>query len=122
MKFNIRLLNEGDYDNILKEWWSDWDWMAPPKESLPNNGLGGFMVYKGDVNVCAGFAYFTNSNLAWCEFIISNKKYKDDDRNEAIEILINAIIDACKEAGYKAIFTSVINSNLIKKYENCGRV
>jgi len=120
MEFNVRLLQEGDYENTLKGWWDDWNWNAPPKESLPNNGLGGFMVSKGDVDICAGFAYFTNSNLAWCEFIVSNKKYKEEDRNDAIELLINNIVDASKNAGYKAIFTSVSNDNLINKYQNCG--
>ena len=120
MEFNIRLLNDSDYDNTLKGWWEDWKWTAPPKESLPNNGLGGFMISKGEVDICAGFAYFTNSNLAWCEFIVSNKQYKDKDRNDAIELLINTIVEACKNAGYKTIFTSVSNQNLINKYQNCG--
>lgn len=120
MEFNIRLLNDSDYDNTLKGWWDDWSWTAPPKESLPNNGLGGFMISKGDVDICAGFAYFTNSNLAWCEFIVSNKQYKEEDRGEALEMLINTIVEACKNAGYKTIFTSVSNENLINKYQNCG--
>ena len=120
MEFNIRLLKESDYDNILVKWWNDWQWTAPGKESLPNNGTGGFMVSKGDIDICAGFAYFTNSNLAWCEFIVSNKKYKEEDRNDAIELLINTIVEACKNAGYKTIFTSVSNQNLINKYQNCG--
>jgi hypothetical protein len=120
MEFNIRLLNDSDYEDTLIGWWEDWKWTAPPKESLPNNGLGGFMISKGEVDVCAGFAYFTNSNLAWCEFIVSNKKYKDKDRNDAIELLINTIVEACKNAGYKTIFTSVSNQNLINKYQNCG--
>jgi hypothetical protein len=120
MEFNVRLLNDGDYDNTLIGWWKDWNWAAPPKESLPNNGLGGFMVSKGDVDICAGFAYFTNSNLAWCEFIVSNKEYKEEDRGEALEMLINNIVEACKNAGYKTIFTSVSNENLINKYQNCG--
>jgi ATP phosphoribosyltransferase len=78
------------------------------------------MISKGDVDICAGFAYFTNSNLAWCEFIVSNKKYKEEDRSEALEMLINNIVEACKNAGYKTIFTSVSNENLINKYQNCG--
>ena len=90
MKFNIRLLNESDYDNTLVKWWQDWRWQAPPKEMLPNNGLGGFMISKEDVNICAGFAYFTNSGIAFCEFIVSNFEYKDKDRHEAIELLIES--------------------------------
>lgn len=120
MEFNIRLLREEDYDNTLVGWWKDWKWDAPPKEFLPNDGKGGFMVSKNDIDICAGFAYFTNSKLAWCEFVISNKEYKEKDRSEAIEALIKAICDACKEAGYLSIWTCVINEGLISKYENCG--
>jgi hypothetical protein len=120
MEFNIRLLNESDYDNILVNWWKDWRWQAPAKEMLPNNGLGGFMVSKGDVNICAGFAYFTNSGIAFCEFIISNFEYKEKDRKDAIEFLIESISIACKESGHKAVWTVLRNKSLIDKYENCG--
>lgn len=122
MEFTIRLLNESDYDNTLVSWWEDWGWTAPPKEYLPENGLGGFMVSKGDVDICAGFAYFTNSKLAWCEFVISNFNYREEDRAEAIEYLINSISHSCKEAGYKSVWTCVVSEHLISKYENCGFV
>jgi hypothetical protein len=120
MKFNIRLLNESDYDNTLVKWWKDWRWTAPPKDALPNNGTGGFMVSKDGVDICAGFAYFTNSTIAYCEFIVSNFEYKDKDRKEAIELLIDYICGACKEAGYKSVWTCLVNKGLIDKYENCG--
>jgi hypothetical protein len=53
MKFNIRLLKEGDYEDTLVGWWKDWKWTAPPKEFLPNDGTGGFMVSKDGVDICA---------------------------------------------------------------------
>ena len=120
MEFNIRLLNDSDYDNTLVNWWKDWGWDAPAKEYLPDNGLGGFMVSKEDVDICAGFVYLTNSKLAWSEFIISNKNYKDKDRSQAIEYLINTICLSAKEAGYLSVWTCVVNKHLITKYENCG--
>jgi hypothetical protein len=120
MVFTIRLLNESDYDNTLVKWWKDWRWSAPPKEMLPNNGLGGFMVSKGDVDICAGFAFFTNAGIAFSEFIVSNFDYKEDDRKEAIEFLIESISAACKKAGHKAVWTVLHSNSLIEKYENCG--
>lgn len=120
MEFNIRLLNDSDYDNTLVNWWKDWEWAAPAKEYLPENGIGGFMVSKGNVDICAGFIYFTNSKLAWSEFIISNKNYKEEDRSQAIEYLIDTICLSAKDAGYLSIWTCVYNENLVKKYENCG--
>ena len=120
MEFNIRLLNDSDYDNTLVNWWKDWEWDAPAKEFLPENGLGGFMVSKGEVDICAGFVYLTNSKLAWSEFIISNKNYKEKDRSQAIEYLINTKCLSAKDAGYLSVWTCVVNEHLITKYENCG--
>jgi hypothetical protein len=116
----IRVLTGEDYDRTLVKWWEDWEWSAPPKETLPDNGTGGFMVHKGDTNICAGFLYQTNSKIAWCEFVISNKDYKEKDRGEAIELLINAISLTAKEQGYKAVWTSLRHKALIKRYEKNG--
>ena len=122
MKFNIRLLNESDYDTTLTKWWQDWRGKIPPKDSLPNNGVGGFMVSKEDVNICAGFAYFTNSGIAFCEFVVSDFYYREDDRQEAIEFLISSIDESCKQAGYKYMWMSGFNKNLVKRYKNCGYI
>lgn len=120
MEFAIRLLKESDYDDILAKWWKDWGGKIPPRDSLANNGTGGFMVSKGDVDICAGFAYYTNSSIAFCEFVVSNYDYREKDRNEAIEFLIESVCLACKEAGYKVMWASVQNKNLINKYKNTG--
>jgi hypothetical protein len=120
MKFNIRLLKEGDYEDTLVGWWKDWKWTAPVKEFLPNDGTGGFMVSKDGVDICAGFVYFTNSKLAWCEFIVSNINYKEEDRGEALEYLINSLCQSCKEEGYKSVWVCLTHNSLISKYENCG--
>jgi hypothetical protein len=122
MEFNIRLLNESDYDDILAKWWKDWGGEIPPRDSLANNGTGGFMVSKGDTDICAGFAYYTNSSIAFCEFVVSNYNYREKDRNKAIEFLIESVCLACKEAGYKFMWASVQNKNLINKYKNTGYI
>ena len=60
MKLNIQPLKETDYEDILCRWWRDWRWDPPSKDFLPEDGMGGFMVYDGDTPVCAGFMYVTN--------------------------------------------------------------
>ena len=117
-----RYLQDGDYECILTGWWNDWNWMAPPKDSLPEDGLGGVMIHKGDVNVCAGFLYGTNSKTAWCEYVISNKEYKGNDRSDAIRLLITILSKIAKDRGYKYIFTSVKHPGLINHYKNCGYI
>ena len=122
MEFKVRLLEEGDYENTLLGWWKDWNWDAPAIDFLPENGLGGMMVSKGGTDICAGFLYFTNSKAAWCEFIISNKKYKEEDRSDAIMVLLEALSEMGRWKGVKYVYTSLKNKNLINKYKDCGYV
>ena len=117
---DIRLLQEADYDDTLVKWWSDWGWVAPPKESLPDNGVGGFMVSKDKQNICAAFLYQTNSKIAWMEFLVSNKEYRGSDRGEAIELLVTAISAQAKEYGFTMLYTSTNHKVLAKRYEKCG--
>lgn len=117
----IRKLKSSDYDEILVNWWKSWKWTPPSRDFLPENGEGGFIVYDGDTPVCAGFNYLTNSKVGWCEFIISNFKYKDKEkRKEAITILINTIDGVLKISGCKYVFTSVKNKSLIETYKELG--
>ena len=122
MEFQVRLLREGDYENTLVKWWNDWKWDAPSKDFLPEDGLGGMMVSKGDIDICAGFIYFTNSKAAWCEFVVSNKEYKEKDRGDAIKLLLEALSATSKDNGVKYVYTSLKSNALIKKYKECGYV
>jgi len=119
MEFSVRFLKEDDYE-VLCQWWKAWRWTAPPRDFLPENGTGGIMVQKDGVNIVAGFVYFTNSAIAWSEFIISNFQYKDKDRKEAIIILIKALSEVAKDNGCKYVYTSLKNQSLINYYAACG--
>ena len=115
MEFKLRMLEYRDYDNILVKWWKDWRWVAPPREMLPEDGTGGLMVTKGGKDICAGFIYFTNSKTAWSEWIISDFFYREEDRDEALVFLINALTETGRAKGMKFVFTIVKNDNLKKK-------
>lgn len=117
--FNIRFLNEADYD-VLCQWWKAWRWTAPPRDFLPENGCGGLMIEKYGVPVVAGFLYFTNSAVAWSEFVISNFDYKEKDRKEVIKTLIFELSELAKSKGSKYIYTVVKNQNLKQIYEEIG--
>lgn len=121
MEFKVRFLNEGDYE-VLCGWWKAWRWSAPPRDFLPENGCGGLMVEKDGILVVAGFLYFTNSAVAWSEFIVSNFEYKDKDRKEAIKILIYELGALAKSKGSKYVYTVVKNPNLKNAYREMGFV
>jgi len=119
--FTLRPLDESDYDNILLGWWEDWGWVAPVKELLPQDGIGGVIVYDEDEPVCAGFLYMTNSKIAWVEWVISNKNYrKKPQRKEAIVYLIKTLTDIAKNNGATFAYTVLKNKSLSAIYEQVG--
>jgi hypothetical protein len=120
MKLNIRRLKSSDWDTIDK-WWKAWEgWDNPGKDFLPENGTGGFMVENGKQPILAGFLYTTNSKVIWLDWIISNPDYRKKNRQEAIELLINASENVCKAMGYKYVFSIGRNNNLIKTHKELG--
>lgn len=119
MKFNTTPLQHEDYDNILKGWWKDWGWEAPSRDFLPQDGQGGVMVWDGDTPVCAGFLYNTNSKVAWVDWIISNKEYKES-RKEALSILIQTLTSVAKNLDNKFAYALIKHNGLIGVYEQQG--
>lgn len=118
----IKKLTEEDYDTLVK-WWHDWGWAAPGKDFLPNDGTGGYMILDGEVPICAGFIYMTNSKVAWVDWIISNKEYKKKPtRGEAIKLLVAALTQICSDAGKKYCYALIKNQSLIDTYKDLGYV
>ena len=118
MIFDIRLLNDTDYENILVGWWNDWKWTAPSKDFLPDSGL---IVYDGDIPVCAGYLYTTNSGVAWVDWIISNFDYKDkENRKQALNLLVDTLTNISKDSGFKYCYALIKNKSLINIYKELG--
>ena len=113
MKFNIRKLTENDWDTLVS-WWDAWPtWVNPPKDFLPDNGTGGLIIEKNNIPIVAGFLYFTNSAAVLLEWIISNPEYKEKDRKEAIETLIQSAEIFWKNNNKKYMFSIGRNKSLI---------
>jgi hypothetical protein len=120
MKLNIRKLKESDWNTLVK-WWDTWPkWTNPPKSFLPENGTGGLIVEKDKQPIVAGFLYFTNSQAVLLEWIVSNPEYRDTDRQEAIELLINMAEEICKKQGQVHMFSIGRNKSLIKIHKKLG--
>ena len=121
MELTIRQLNENDYQEILVDWWKDWGWSAPEKDFLPDNGMGGYIVYDGEIPICAGFIYITNSRVACVDWIISNKNYREKEkRREAIKTLIESLTNISRMSGSKYAYALIKNKSLIQSYEDLG--
>lgn len=117
--FNIRLLTDEDYQT-LTGWWMWFRFPIPPKDYLPEDGKGGIMISKDGIDICAGFLFLNNSKIAWLEYVVSNPEYRENDRKEAITETIKVLCDIAKQRGYKAVFTSLKNENIINRYEEAG--
>jgi len=114
------MLKDSDW-NTLVEWWSAWpEWTAPSKDFLPDNGKGGFIVEKQGEPIVAGFLYITNSKAALLEWIVSNPKYREDDRGAAIELLIKGAESVCKKQGIKYVFSIGRTKQLINTHKKLG--
>ena len=119
MELTVRALQESDWDT-LQEWWVKWKWPQMNKDLLPLNGTGGLIVFKGDIPVIAGFLYITNSKVAWMEWIISNKEYREDDRKEALEILILGLEEVALSVDRNIILSVGRNAGLISTHKKLG--
>jgi hypothetical protein len=119
MGFEARLLSDSDYDKLCS-WWKWFRFPAPPKDFLPEDGKGGIMISKDGIDICAGFLFLNNSKIAWLEYVVSNPEYKNKDRKEAVVELIVTLCGIAKKQGYKAVFSSLKNENLVKRYEEAG--
>ena len=120
MELDIRRLEDKDWDTLVS-WWDSWpEWQTPPKDFLPDNGKGGFIVEKNNTPIVAGFMYFTNSEGVLLEWIVSNPSYRDEDRQDAIEFLILTSEEYIKANGKKYIFSIGRNKHLIETHKKLG--
>jgi len=123
MNLYWRFLNLNDYE-LLSEWGEFWRFPLPPVDFLPqSDGLfNGFMICDDEgLELCAGFVYETNSKVCWMEYIISNPNMRNKDlRTKSISLLIHFLCESSKQKGYKYMFTTVKNKNLINRYSDNG--
>ena len=100
-----RKLQKSDWSTI-QQWWSNWpEWEAPPRDFLPDDGSSGLIIEKDNKPIVAGFIYLTNSKVALLEWVISDPKYRSEDRHDAINLLIEKSEKLIKDIGYKYMFT-----------------
>lgn len=116
MKLQIRNLIESDWD-IIPQWYKQYNQEGFPRDFLPKNGLGGFMVYK-EKPVAAMWLWKTNSKTAIPAVVISDKLYKDKDRSDALQLLIDHTTDQAKAMGFKYSFAWAKPGLLLNKYKN----
>jgi hypothetical protein len=119
MKLQIRTLKESDWET-MQSWWKAWGWPEVTKELMPLEGLGGLMIEKEGVAIASGFLYLTNSKVAWTEWIVSDPEYRQEDRAEALAMLVSGLEEIAISAGYKIILSVGRNKGLLNIHKELG--
>ena len=102
---------------MLSKWWKAWKWPPVEKDFLPDTG---FIVEKNNISIVAGFVYMTNSKAALFEWVISNPEYRENDRKDAITLLIQAVERVLKDQGIKYVFSIGRTKSLIETHKKLG--
>ena len=119
MKLQVRKLIEKDWD-FLPSWWEAYNQPVPPRDFLPSNGLGGFVVCKELDPIATMFLYMTNSKTAIPAIVISDRYYRDNDRSDALQLLVDFTTNFAKDMGYKFSFAWAKPGILLEKYKESG--
>lgn len=127
MELKVRHLIESDWD-LVPKWWEAYGAEGFPRDMLPGaydlkggeekrDGLGGFMVCNGNHPIAAMWLWITNSKTAIPAVVVSDQDYKDSDRDEALQLLVDFTTDFAKEMGYKYAFAWAKEGLLLEKYK-----
>ena len=64
--------------------------------------------------------YLTNAKVALLEWIISDPEYREDNRKQALELLITGAEEIIKDLGYKYSFSICRHKSLIETHKKLG--
>lgn len=96
----------------IRSWWGNHAWVPVAEEFLPKNG---FVVESGDLMICAGFLYSTDSAFAWLEFVIGNPHISHEERGLGLDLLISGAQAKSKELGFKIVLMSTQSQRLLDR-------
>ncbi len=126
-ELSVRKIEQKDFKE-LSDWWQFWwrndiqykDMLDPSSGFFPAGGEGGYIIEKNNESIAAGFLWLTNSKQAFFGYMVSNYKYKQDDRQYAMDLLITTVEKIAKELGYNYIFTITRNIYMQDKHTKLG--
>ena len=117
----VRKLHEKDWE-YLPIWWDNYNQPVPQRNFLPENGLGGFVVCAtpDDKPIAAMFMWTTNSDTAIPAVVISDKFYRDTNRSDALQLLVDFTTDFAHDMGYKFSFAWAKPGKMLEYYKKSG--
>jgi hypothetical protein len=113
----MRLFNfDRDY-GIIKAWWELHGSSVPKREHLPTTGI---VIEVSGKPVSAGFLYRTDSRICVFEFVVVDPEASREDRDIALDLLIEAAMYWAKQEGYTLIYNSSGIQRFIARLEGKG--
>ena len=105
----------------LKEWWDSYDYMETPDiQMLPDEGTGGFVVEKEGKSKAAAFLYFTNSDIAYVDYLVADPNYKGKDRYDMILDLIEECTRVGIGAGCRLMWAMTTFDGIVDRCRDLG--
>ena len=111
---NIIKLNIYDWEYI-PNWWKGYKgWETElPKDMLPGDGLQGIKIVKnGDPVACLWWHIMEGSKTMLVNPVIMDPNYREDDRGEIIDTLLQSITKFAKDSGCRYIWSWTENKRL----------
>ncbi len=91
----------------IKEWGEKWD-AEYNEDQFPSVGF----IVDG---VAAYFLYSTDSSVCWLENMVSNRGIDEKTRDQALGLLIDAILKEAKTLGYHVAYAATIYVTIAKR-------
>ena len=97
------------------------DFPQPSLHILPGSGLDGYVAVKDGSIVAACYTYIAaNSPTCWIEWVVGDKDYKENDKDDIIIGLLNYVSKEMEKFGYTYLFAMTTNELLEKLYIKAG--
>jgi hypothetical protein len=96
----------------IQEWGEQWG-ATYQEHQFPKTG---FIVE----NVAAVFLYKTDSSCCWLENMISNRNANKENKAEALNLLIQAVLTEAESLGFKVAYATTDNVPMVLKVKEYG--
>lgn len=97
----------------INHWLELREWPQFEAHVLPKTGF----IIK---DTAVGFLYKTDSSFCLMEWLVTNPLKSSEERDKALNQVIEALVQNAKDSGFKLIFSSLSDQGLVKRYTNSG--
>ena len=118
---NFRSFKQGDYETCC-EWWKWW-WkrsgLNPVKRAFLPKDERCFIIEKNNIPIACYFLFIMEPHIVgWTTYLVSNPKYKEEDRRDLIKLLIQNVEKEAEKYGIMQLFTVCGDSHMSRIHDS----